>query len=242
MLLELGDRLNLRQIRLEVAYTAARLNALLETRHLAIDFEEAAQKLEQLEDEERRLDLQKVATQANVEIADDAWDDVMIAFQRRLLELSGHDQDHELYRKYFSELPSEVTNLSYAAEILISRDLEAELASEPVEELRLFSDRLAARRGPLESAIHERTRLEVEIAKFNNRVALARSLVNRLRRMLLAGLEEIASARDRDAHWTARFFRGGNSFLDAIDSDGVAPSNGAAAAQEEEAALAITAS
>lgn len=231
MLLELSDKLTLRQVRLEVAYTAARLNALAETRHLADDFTVATEQLELLEAEEARLELQQIETQAMVEIADDAWDDVMESFQRRLLELSGYDQDHDLYRTYFAELPTEVTNLSYAAEIMISKDLEQELQAESREELRAFADRLASRRGPLEAALNERTRLEVEIAKFHNRAALARALVNRLRRMLLANVEELASARDRDSGWTARFFRGVNAHLDSMDRDGAEESNGAPAPQ-----------
>jgi hypothetical protein len=221
MVPELSTRLTIREMRLEVLYTAARLNALPETRHLAVDFEEAAQKLQLLEEEEERLDRERIETQAMIEIADDAWDDMMVAFQRRLLELSGHDQDDDLYRRYFAELPTGVTNLSYAAEIMISKDLESDLSHEPLEELRAFSDRLALRRGPLEAALHERTRLEVELAKFTNRVSLARTLVLRLRRMLQANLEEIATARDRDATWPLRFFRGANLHLDHVDSDGI---------------------
>ena len=73
MLRELPETLSIREIRLEVNYSAARLNALEETRHLAKDFEEAAEKFALLENEEASLDLQRVETQAMVEIADDAW-------------------------------------------------------------------------------------------------------------------------------------------------------------------------
>lgn len=235
---ELGESRSTRQFRLEVSYSAARLNALEETRHLAKDFEDAADKLRQLEDEEARLDIQSVETRAMVETADDAWDDVMRAFQRRLLDLSGDSQDHPLYRRYFADIPSKVTSMSYAAEILISRDLEALLREEQVAELASFADRLAEKRGPLEAALHERTRLEVEVAKFQNRVGLAKQLVNKLRRLTSASLEEIAVAKGRDRAWSTRFFHGHSAQLTVEPHDGSEPaaSNGATKAAASEGA------
>src|SRR5687767_9300343 len=134
-MLEIPESKPLRAFRLEANYTAARLNALDETRHLATDFEEAADKFALLEEEEGRLDIRRVETQAMVETADDAWDDTMMSFQRRLLDLSGNSVDAELYRRYFADLPSSVTSMSYAAEIMISKELEKHLENEESEEL-----------------------------------------------------------------------------------------------------------
>lgn len=230
MSIELPEQLNLREVRLEMAYTAARLNALEETRHLAGEFSETSDRIRQLEEELVQLELQRVQTQAMVEIADDDWDDVMLSFQRRLLDLSAQSVDHPLYRKYFAEIPSQVTSLSYAAEIMISKDLEGDLEKEELAELRLFADRLREKRVPLENALRERTRLEVEVAKFQNRVALAKQLSNKLRRITLANLEELAVAKDRGASWSWRFFRAYNVDIDTFDQDGAetaVPSNGA---------------
>lgn len=220
-MLELSQDLHIRTFRMEARYTAARLLALPETRALASDFEEAHDKLALLEDEGARLDLRRVETQASVEIADDAWDDMMHAFQRRLLELVDNDVDAELYRDYFADIPSQVTSLSYAAEALISRDLEEKLAVEERPELSVFSARLGERRAALETAIHERTRLEVDEARFQNRVSLAKAILNKLRRILFASLEEIARARGLPRSWCFRFFHAHNAQLEAVDVDGV---------------------
>ena len=219
-MLEIPESKPIRAFRLEANYTAARLNALDETRHLATDFEEAADKFALLEEEEGRLEIRFVETQAMVETADDAWDDAMMAFQRRLLDLSGNSVDAELYRRYFADIPSHVTALSYAAEIMISKDLERHLESEESEELRIFSERLAEKRRGLENIIQERTRLEVEQARFANRVALAKAILNKLRRVLWASLEEVAMAKARAPDWCARFFWTHNQQVHALDTDG----------------------
>lgn len=210
-MLDLPETLSIRGFRLEAAYTAQRLRASEDARSLAPGFEEAADKFALLEAEEARLDVQRVEAQASVESADDAWDDVMRGLQQRLLELSGHNQDHELYRRYFSDIPSQVTSLSYPAEILISKDLERALLEQDIEDLRVFAERLREKREPLENMMLERTRLEVETARFQNRVALAKSILNRLRRMAWANLEEIALARHQPRAWCARFFQGRSS-------------------------------
>jgi hypothetical protein len=219
-MLEIPESKPIRAFRLEANYTAARLNALDETRHLATDFEEAADKFALLEEEEGRLDIRRVETQAMVETADDAWDDAVMAFQRRLLDLSGNSVDAELYRRYFADIPSHVTSLSYAAEIMISKDLERHLEAEESEELSVFSERLAEKRRTLENIIHERTRLEVDQARFQNRVALAKAILNKLRRILWASLEEVAMAKTRGADWCARFFWAHNQQLQSMDEDG----------------------
>lgn len=220
-MLEIPESKTIRAFRLEANYTAARLNALDETRHLAKDFEEAADKFALLEEEEGRLDIRKVETQAMVETADDAWDDTMMAFERRLLDLSGNSVDAELYRQYFAEIPSHVTSMSYAAEIMISKDLEKHLEMEEMDELRIFAQRLAEKREALENIIHERTRLEVDIARFQNRVALAKAILNKLRRILWAGLEEVAMAKNQNGDWCSRFFWGHNHQVTEMDMDGV---------------------
>lgn len=220
-MLDLPEILSTRAFRLECRYTASRLAALEETRHLGKEFEEAGDKLALLEEEEARLDLRRMETQANVETADDAWDDTVHALQRRILELSGHSTDAALYRRYFADIPSHVTNLSYHAELMISRDLEMLLAmEEELTELKAFSDRLRAHREPLENALVERTRLEVEEARFANRVALAKQITNKLRRSTEAALTELATARGRGEDWVARFFHSRNAVLEALDRDG----------------------
>lgn len=221
MELDLVDVLSIRDYRLELAYSAARLNALDETRGLAGEFAEAAARFEMLDQEEGRYEISKVETQAMVETADDAWDATIEAFHRRLLDLCDNNADHTLYRRYFAEIPSHVTSMSYHAEILISRDLESQLDNDDNPELSRFADRLRDKRIPLEAALRERTRLEVEMAKFANRVALAKALANKLRRITAANLDEVARTTDRDGDWGARFFRGQNKLLDLIDGDGV---------------------
>jgi hypothetical protein len=219
-MLELPETLPLRVFRLEAGYSAARLGAQDDTRPLSRDFEEAADKFALLEAEEARIDVQRMETQAMVETADDAWDDTMRALQRRLLELSGNSCDHELYRKYFSDIPSQVTSLSYHAEIMISKDLERALQHEEIEELRVFSDKLHERREPLENLLLERTRLEVETARFQNRTALAKAILNKLRRVAYASLEEMALARGLSREWCVRFFHERNIYLEALEQDG----------------------
>lgn len=220
-MLELHEHLSIRAFRLEANYTAARLKALEDTRSLAKDFEEAADKFALLEDEQARLDIRRMQTQASVETADDAWDDTMIAFQARLLEKAGNSVDAELYRRYFAEIPSQVTSLSYAAEIMISKDLEGMLEHEEIDELRAFTERLADKRQGLENILRERTRLEVDEARFANRVSLAKAILNKLRRILFASLEEVAIANGRGREWCVRFYHRDNVVLEAIDSDGV---------------------
>ncbi|MCA9551827.1 MAG: hypothetical protein KC933_17450 [Myxococcales bacterium] len=220
-MLELPDTLPIRAFRLQASYTAARLSALEETRHLADDFSEAADKMAVLEGEEAQLAVRRMQTQAAVETADDAWDDVMLAFRARLLERAAHDTEAEIYRRYFADIPSNVTSLSYAAEILISKDLEAQLAHEDDPELSAFAARLADKRAGLEAIIRERTQLEVEEARFANRVALAKQVTNKLRRILFASLEEVQIARGRDRAWCARFYFTHNDVLAALDQDGV---------------------
>jgi hypothetical protein len=220
-MLELPEDLSTRSYRLQASYTAARLNALEETRHLARDFEEAADKFAVLEGEEAQLAVRRMQTQAAVETADDAWDDTMIAFRQRLLERAGHDTEAAIYRRYFADIPSNVTSLSYAAEILISKELEAQLAHEEDVELSSFADRLADKRVALEAIIRERTQLEVEEARFANRVALAKQVLNKLRRVLFASLEEVQMGRGRDRGWCARFYHSHNDVLAALDADGV---------------------
>jgi hypothetical protein len=220
MLLELDEGFPLRTYRLEANYTAARLAAIEETRHLAKDFEEAADKFTLLEQEEARLEVQEIETQAMVETADDAWDDEMHAFERRLLELAQGSTDNPLYRKYFTDIPSHVTTLSYHAEIMISKDLERVLEHEDLEDLRVFVERLRSKREPLENVLVERTRLEVEEARFANRVSLAKTILNKMRRTTLATLEDLAVARGRGRDWAVRFFHSHNVALSAIDTDG----------------------
>lgn len=222
-MLELSFNLGLRAYRLEASYTAARLNALEETRHLAAEFEEAADRFRLLEEEDARLALRKVDTQASVETADDGWDDTMESFRRRLMELSDNNMDAPLYRKYFADIPSHVTSLSYGAEILVSKDLERDLRDESNDELRVYAERLETKRLALEAILHERTRLEVDQARFVNRVALAKAILNKLRRVLLAGLEEVAIGRGHGREWCARFFLGHNEVLAALDADGSEP-------------------
>lgn len=220
-MLELSDHLSIRAFRLEANYTAARLKANEETRALGKDFEEAADKFALLEEEQARLDVRRMETQASVETADDEWDDTMISFQSRLLEKAGNSVDAELYRRYFADIPSQVTSLSYAAEILISKDLEADLQHEEIPELAEFASRLEEKRIALEAIIHERTRLEVDEARFANRVQLAKAILNKLRRILFAGLEEIAIANGRGRDWCVRFYHRDNAILASIDNDGV---------------------
>lgn len=222
-MLELPETLPIRAFRLEASYSATRLNALSETRHLAGDFEDAADTFALLEQEEGRLALQRIEAQALIETADDAWDDTMRALQRRLLDLSGNSCDHELYRRYFSDIPSHVTSLSYHAEIMISRELEQALDHEERDELRVFAERLREKRDPLEKLLTERTRLEVEAARFANRVSLAKAILNKLRRVAYAGLEETAAARGQTKEWCARFFHTRNVNLEAIEADGAEP-------------------
>jgi hypothetical protein len=215
-MLELPESDSVRQFRLEASYTATRLSALEETRHLAKDFEEAADKFALLEAEEARLDVRRMEVQALVETADDAWDLAMDAFMRRLLERSEHSQDHPLYRKYFSDVPSHVTSLSYHAEIMISKDLESTLEQEETEELRVFSARLRERREALENMLSESTRHEVESARFQNRASLAKTISNKLRRVLVSNLEEIAIARGQERDWCMRFFHARNDDFEAL--------------------------
>lgn len=219
-MLEFPEHLPLRAFRLQASYTAARLNALDETRSLAAGFEEASDKFALLEQEEAQLAVRRMQTQAAVETADDAWDDTMLAFRARLLEQSRHDTESDLYRRYFADIPSNVTSLSYPAEILISKDLEGQLAHEEDGELSVFAARLAEKRAGLESIMHERTRLEVEEARFANRVQLAKQVLNKLRRVLFTHLEEIQMARGREAAWCARFYHSHNDVLAALDADG----------------------
>ena len=236
-MLEIPEAKPIRAFRLEANYTAARLNALDETRHLASDFEEAADKFALLEQEEGRLDIRRVETQAMVETADDAWDDAMMAFQHRLLDLSGNSVDAELYRRYFADIPSHVTSLSYAAEILISKDLERHLETEELDELRVFAERLGEKRRALENIIQERTRLEVDQARFQNRVALAKTILNKLRRILWASLEEVAMAKNRDLEWCARFLWTHNQQIESMDLDGSEHGSHAEASNGEAASL-----
>ncbi|MGF1510611.1 MAG: hypothetical protein ACFB9M_14020 [Myxococcota bacterium] len=205
-MLELSTSLPLRRFRMEASYTAARLAVGEETRPLARDFEEAAEKFRLLEEEEARLDLTRVQVQASLEAADDAWDDAMMSFRRRLLEACENDVDADLYRKYFADIPSHVTSLSYAAEQLISAELERALRDEEDPSLEAFAPALEAKRIDLERNVREQTRLEVDEARFVNRVAMAKAILNKLRRVLFASLEEIALARGRGREWCARFF------------------------------------
>ncbi len=238
--LDLSENLTLRQFRVEAKYTAARLNALPETRKLANDFEEAADKLALLEEEEARMAVQRAESQAMVETADDAWDDVMHALQRRLLDLSGSSTDHEIYRKYFADLPSQVTRLSYNAEIMISKDLERTLSEESIDELRSFAERLRSKREPLENTLVERTRMEVDEARFQNRVAMAKTILNKLRRTGHASLEEVGLAHGRTRDWAARFFHAKNEHLDTSDREGASSDAPAGAASLNGEASAIT--
>jgi hypothetical protein len=219
---DISEAKPIRWFRMEASYTAARLGALEETRPFAKDFTEAADKFALLEAEQGRLDIRRVETQAMVETADDAWDDTMMAFQRRLLELSGHSTDAELYRQYFADIPSQVTSLSYAAEIMISEELERHLMAEGNDELSVFADRLSEKRHVLENILRERTWLEVEEARFANRVSLAKSILNKLRRTLESSLAELARTKGRaEDAWAGRFFWTHNEQVEAVDTDGV---------------------
>lgn len=209
--------LPIRSFRLEAVYTVARLRVLPETRHLAGDLREAAETLAKLEVEAADLAVRKMEGQAAVEMADDAWDDTMLAFRHRLLEQSGNSTDSDLYRRYFSEIPSQVTSMSYLAEIMISKELESALDQEVDPELQVFAERLAEKREDLEKQIKQHTALEVEEARFINRVSLAKSIVNRLRRLLFMQLREMAETDERDEAWVERFFYQSNDDIDALD-------------------------
>lgn len=218
-MLELPEELALRTFRVEVRYTATRLKALPETRGLAAEFDEAHDRLVRLEDEEGQLAGRSIEVQAAVEIADDGWDDAMLGFQRRLLDLVEQDVDAPLYREYFADIPSHVTSLSYGAEVMISKELEARLAADERSELREVGERLAARRATLESSMLERTRLEVDEARFLNRSMMAKAITNKLRRVLFARLEELARARGLPRAWCLRFFHTENLHL-GIEAEG----------------------
>lgn len=205
-MLELSAHGSLRSFRIEASYTAARLAAGEETRALARDFEEAVDHLRLLEDEQARLDQRRVQTQASLEAADDAWDDEMNALHQRLLDLSDSDVDSELYRRYFADIPSHVTELSLGAEVMISAQLERRLREDPHPEIEPFAERLGQRRAALEAIMNESLALEVDEARFENRVSMAKAIVNKLRRVLLASLEELAAARDHGRDWCARFY------------------------------------
>lgn len=104
---------------------------------------------------------------------------------------------------------------------MISKDLEDELGTEEAAvELKAFANRLRSRREPLENALVERTRLEVEEARFANRVALAKTITNKLRRTTHAKLLELAGTRSRSEEWCSRFFHTRNGALEALDRDG----------------------
>lgn len=220
------EYLPLRTYRLEASYTSARLEVLEETRALAADFQEAADKFALLEQEESQLGLRRMRTQAQVETADDAWDDTIIAFRNRLMEIVEGDTEAELYRQYFTDIPSHVTSLSYAAEILISKELEAKLTAEEDSRLAEFGPRLEEKREQLEAIIKERTHLEVEEARFSNRVDLAKQILGKLQRVLVANLDEIRNTRQRDEAWVNRFFFSHNVTLEDSDYDGAELSAG----------------
>ncbi|MEM6370680.1 MAG: hypothetical protein AAF851_20500 [Myxococcota bacterium] len=205
-MIELSPRASLRTYRLEASYTAARLSATEDTEHLAREFSEAADRIRLLEEELVRLDARKVQTQAALESADDAWDDEMQGFRRRLLELCDNDVDAELFRRYFADVPSSVTELSYGAEVMISLELEESVAADGHPDLSALIPRLAEKRGALEVILKEALRVEVDEARYVNRVAMAKAIVNKLRRVAVASLEEIAMSRRHSRLWTARFF------------------------------------
>jgi hypothetical protein len=194
--------------RIEAAYTASRLSADPDVRVLAIDFKDAESKFALLEQEATQLAAREGAMQGLVESADDAWDDEIRAFHDGLLTASDGSVDHPRYRSYFADVPSGVTHLSYAAELLVSRELEKRLSEEPLERLRSFEASLRAKREVLEKALHEQTVLEVTRARFENRAALGKSLLNRLRAETLASLQATASAKNYGPDWCYRFFRG----------------------------------
>lgn len=233
----LPEDLPLRAFRLEACYSASRLKILDETRHLARDFEEAADKLAMLEAEEGELSVRRMQTQAHIETADDAWDDTMRAFRARLLEMVEQDTDRELYRRYFADIPSHVTSLSYAAEVLISKDLEALLAHDEDESLAAFEERLRNKRETLEGLMLERTQLEVEEARFQNRSAMAKHIVNRLRRVLAANLQEIQLNRGREDAWRMRFFFAPNALLERSEREGAEVIAASASGDEESVML-----
>jgi hypothetical protein len=104
---------------------------------------------------------------------------------------------------------------------MISKDLERALSEESIEDLRVFADRLQTKRTPLENALVERTRLEVEEARFQNRVAMAKTILNKLRKSAHATLADIGGKRGRGTDWPSRLLEGKNSHLDAIDRDGI---------------------
>ena len=87
-MLEIPESKPIRAFRLEANYTAARLNALDETRHLASDFEEAADKFALLEEEEGRLDIRRVETQAMVETAE-RFDAAILDVSERKVDVGG---------------------------------------------------------------------------------------------------------------------------------------------------------
>jgi len=218
-MIELSPRASLRTFRLEASYTAARLSASEETRHLARDFSEAADQIRLLEEELVRLDARKVDTQASLEAADDAWDDEMQSFRRRLLELCDNDVDAELYRQYFADIPSNVTELSYGAEVMISKELEQAVADDAHPEVAALAPRLAERRAALEAVLQEALRVEVDEARYVNRVSMAKSIVNKLRRVAVASLEEIAMTRRHPRLWAARFFLDHEELATTLDED-----------------------
>ncbi len=218
-MIELSPRASLRTYRLEASYTAARLSASEETRHLAREFSEAADRIRSLEEELVRLDARRVETQASLESADDAWDDEMQAFRRRLLELCENDVDAELYRKYFADIPSSVTELSYGAEIMISKELEQAVADEAHPDVASLGPRLAERRSALEAVLQEALQVVVDEARYLNRVSMAKSIVNKLRRIAVASLEEIAMSRRHPRLWAARFFLDHEALAVSLDED-----------------------
>ncbi|MBK8014689.1 MAG: hypothetical protein IPK13_25470 [Deltaproteobacteria bacterium] len=207
-MLELPETLPLRTYRLSARYTASRMNAYRDAQPLAHEFEEASEKFALLEAEAGQIAVAKADASARVAGADDAWDETMLSFRAHLLQLSGYSVDAPLYRRYFADIPSHVTSLSFAAEIMISRELEAALglADEARDSLIAFADMLRTKREKLESAIREQTRVEVMEARFLNRVALAQVILNDLRQRAHSTLVEIASRTSRPAGWAARFF------------------------------------
>lgn len=139
---------------------------------------EAADKLTA---EGRTLEREAARARVRLNVQDSAWDNVVAAFARAVLDASGGRRDQAPYTRFFAKTtPSAVQGFGIAREIELGRAWQAELGRSPDEPLaQSWVPKLKAATDALDLACKQRNDAVAAVAPHHTSVALFIDDVNR---------------------------------------------------------------
>ena len=203
----LADNIALDSHWVELVYTRAKLAAHPKTADLAPQVAVLLEGLLPLRAEQHAAWEQEVLAQAEVDVADEALDELVDDFAATL-QFQLRDPQSPRWRRYFSDTPSSIRRLSLEPELAATATWPDALDTEPEAELKAFAPRFRAAQAQGTTALAHR--LSAGLASATHRLQQIIPFAaahNATRRELYAELLVRANAEGLPKTWPERFFK-----------------------------------